>query len=64
MMLLPHHPNILHCPVFRGRSTPGRARAPVRRDAVIIFCITHGMTMAQTEEMLLRKGEGSLFERV
>jgi transcriptional regulator with XRE-family HTH domain len=38
--------------------------APVRRDAVIIFCITHGMTMAQAEEMLLRKGEGSLFERV
>ena len=21
MMLLPHHPNILHCPVFRGRSS-------------------------------------------
>lgn len=38
--------------------------APVRRDAIILFCISHGFTLAQTEDMLKRKSEPSLFERV
>lgn len=38
--------------------------APVRRDAIILFCISHGFTLAQTEDMLGRKNEASLFERV
>lgn len=38
--------------------------APVRRDAIILFCISHGLTLAQTEDMLERKNEGSLFERM
>ena len=37
---------------------------PVKRDALLIFCITHELTMEQTEEMLKRKGFSSLFERV
>jgi hypothetical protein len=36
----------------------------VKRDALLIFCITHKLTMEQTEAMLLRKGFSSLFERV
>lgn len=38
--------------------------APVRRDAVILFCINHGFTLAQTEEALARKNEASLYERM
>ena len=38
--------------------------SPVKRDALLIFCITHGLTMEQTEETLTRKGFSSLFERV
>ena len=38
--------------------------APVRRDAIILFCISHGLTLAQTEDMLGRKNEASLFERM
>ena len=36
----------------------------VKRDALLIFCITHGLTMDQTEETLKRKGFSSMFERV
>ena len=38
--------------------------APVRRDALILFCLKHGYTLAQTEEALKRKQETSIFERV
>ena len=37
---------------------------PVRRDALILFCLNHGYTLTQTEEALNRKQEPSLFERV
>ena len=35
----------------------------VRRDALIIFCMSNGFTLEQTEAELLRKGEASLYER-
>ncbi len=38
--------------------------APVRRDAVLLFAISHCLTLTQTEELLRRKGENSLFERL
>lgn len=38
--------------------------ALVRRDALILFCMNHGYTLAQTEDALLQNGEASLFERV
>ncbi len=38
--------------------------APVRRDAVLLFCISHGLSLEQTEDMLGRKNEASLFERM
>lgn len=38
--------------------------APVRRDAVLLFAISHSYTLTQTEELLHRKGENSLFERL
>jgi len=36
----------------------------VRRDALIIFCMSNKFTLAKTESELLRKGEASLFERI
>lgn len=35
----------------------------VRRDALIIFCMSNGFSLEQTEAELLRKGEASLYER-
>ena len=35
----------------------------VRRDALIIFCMSNGFTLEKTESELLRKGEASLYER-
>jgi plasmid maintenance system antidote protein VapI len=38
--------------------------ALVRRDALILFCMNHAYTLAQTEDALLQNGEASLFERI
>lgn len=38
--------------------------ALVRRDALMLFCMNHSFTLAQTEDALLQNGEASLFERV
>lgn len=35
----------------------------VRRDALIIYCINHRLTLAQAEAQIQRKNEASLFER-
>ena len=37
--------------------------APVKRDAVLLFCLDRGESLALTEATLLRKGYDSLFER-
>lgn len=36
--------------------------AKVRRDAIIIWCIEHGMSCQETDDELFRLGEGTLFK--
>lgn len=38
--------------------------ALVRRDALILFCMNHSLTLSQTEDALVENGEASLYERM